>query len=210
MSEAIIRCANCSYEGNAKKNRSLWAQILVWISFIFIPLITILYYLINKRYSCPKCNSKFIGIKSKKGEFVEQKNTLVKIIIFIIAIFISIAVMGIVASVLYASLSSARAKAESKVVSMLDQTSKVYVLDNKSYIGFCNDPSVKDMFGFILSRAAMENRYICNENKDAWAMSFLLDQSEGHNFYFCIDSQDVLTGVIMDRDLTPGETKCVR
>ncbi len=104
----IIKCGNCNYIGEAESNRSLWAKILAWLCVFFAPIITILYFAFTKKYRCPKCKSTFVGVKDIKGNFVDQKTKVLKIVLII---FVSIFVIGIMSSVILASLNSAREKA---------------------------------------------------------------------------------------------------
>lgn len=108
--EPVIKCGNCGYTGEGQKNRSLAAQILAWICVLFAPLITLVYFLATHKYRCPKCKSTFLGIKNKEGVFVGQKgsNNGVSLVIFIL---VGIAIIGILSSVVLASLNAAREKA---------------------------------------------------------------------------------------------------
>jgi hypothetical protein len=105
----VVKCGNCDYIGPGLKNRSLWAQIVSWIFVIISPLITMFYYILNSKYKCPKCKSDFIGIKDEEG--VYRKPDSIAIVLFVVlGILMSIAVIGILSSVVLASLSVAREK----------------------------------------------------------------------------------------------------
>lgn len=75
--------------------------------------ITLLYYLFTKRLLCPECNSDFIGIKNRQGLYVvQQKGAKIFFIIFLCLIII-----GILSSVVFASLNTAREKAnQTKII----------------------------------------------------------------------------------------------
>lgn len=103
-----IKCGNCGQVGEAESNRSIWAQILAWLCLFGFWIITILYFATTKKYRCPKCKSTFIGIKDKNGNFVDQKTSVLKVIVFL---FLGIALVGILSSVILASLNTARQKA---------------------------------------------------------------------------------------------------
>ncbi len=103
----IIKCGNCGYVGEAESNRSLWARILAWICLFGFWIITILYFVITKKYRCPKCKSTFVGIKDKNGNFVDQKTNVLKVVV---SIFLGIFLIGILSSIILASLNSARQK----------------------------------------------------------------------------------------------------
>lgn len=80
----IIKCGNCGYVGEAESNRSILAQILAWLCLFIFPIITILYFGTTKKYSCPKCKSTFVGVKDKTGIFVDQKTSVLKIVVFLL------------------------------------------------------------------------------------------------------------------------------
>ena len=104
----ISKCGNCGHVGEAESNRSLWAQILAWLCLFGFWIVTILYFATTKKYRCQKCKSTFIGIKDKNGNFVDQKTSVLKVIVFLV---LGIALIGILSSVILASLNTAREKA---------------------------------------------------------------------------------------------------
>jgi len=105
--DGTIKCGNCGYLGVGKKGRSAWAQILVWLLFIFFWPITLLYYVLTHAYACPSCNSTFIGLKDKNGFYSAPKGGGGALGIVIVVI-IAIAVIGILAAVVLGSLNDAR------------------------------------------------------------------------------------------------------
>jgi len=109
-STAIIKCGNCEYIGPAEKNRSLAASILAWICVCFAPLITILYFVATHKYRCPKCKSTFLGVKNKDGVFTGQRGGATRWVFIIIILLVGIAIIGILSSVVLASLNTARQK----------------------------------------------------------------------------------------------------
>ena len=108
--EAEIKCGSCGYIGPGELARSTWATILAWICVFFAPLITIIYFVATHKYRCPKCKSTFLGVKNKDGVFVGKQGTSA-VGIFLI-ILVGIAIIGILASVVLASLNAAREKAK--------------------------------------------------------------------------------------------------
>ncbi|MDP2967078.1 MAG: trypsin-like peptidase domain-containing protein [bacterium] len=106
--ETEIKCLRCGYIGKAKKGRSVWAIILALLCLPFIPLITVLYFAFSHKWACPKCDSKSIGEIDQQGNVVIKKGNLFLIIFLIL---ISIAIIGILASIVLVSLNSARQKA---------------------------------------------------------------------------------------------------
>lgn len=105
--DGTIKCGNCDYVGIGKKGRSTWAQVVVWMLFFFFWPITLVYYLVTHGYKCPKCDSTFIGLRSKNGSFSAPKSGAGPFGILVVVI-ISIAIIGILAAVVLASLNDAR------------------------------------------------------------------------------------------------------
>lgn len=118
----IVKCGNCDYVGPGEPARRKVFEILAWICVFFAPLITIIYFSVTHKYRCPKCKSTFIGIKNKDGVFVNKKHSLLAILIYIL---IGISIMGILASVVLASLNTAREKAK-KVQGIVGTTELTY------------------------------------------------------------------------------------
>lgn len=110
-SRGIIKCGNCDYVGYGEPARSWLGVVLAWLCVIFAPLITIIYFLATSKYRCPKCKSTFVGIKNKEGVFSGQKGSS-RILLWIVGILVGVAVLGIMASIVLVSLSSAREKAQ--------------------------------------------------------------------------------------------------
>ncbi|MBC7982082.1 hypothetical protein H7X65_03330 [Candidatus Parcubacteria bacterium] len=124
-----VKCGNCNLIAPGIKNRSVWAQILVWVSFIIFWPITLLYYTINPKYKCSNCSSTFVGTKDKNGQWEGQKSGAI-ILFILLGILIGIAVLGILSSIVLASLSSARAKgleARDKANSAIATTTQLYI-----------------------------------------------------------------------------------
>lgn len=104
---AIIKCGNCHYEGPAEKARNVASMILAWLCIFFAPIITLIYFAVTHKYRCPKCKSTFLGVKNKEGNFVAQGKSPVMIFVWVL---VGIAIIGILASVVLASLNTAREK----------------------------------------------------------------------------------------------------
>lgn len=190
---AIIKCGNCGYVGAGENNRSLWAKILAWICIVFTPLITILYFVATHKYRCPKCKSTFLGIKNKEGVFVGQRGGTIRWVFIIIIIFVGIAIIGILSSVILASLNVARQKgadASTKAnLSSLRVQGVLYEDSNKSYTGFCDDSKATDSLKSASKSASLsqsEFNYICNDSSSGWAASVPL-RGGG---YWCVDSSE--------------------
>ena len=118
-SNEVVKCGNCNQIAPGVKNRSVWAQIIAWIFLIFFWPVTLLYYTINPKYKCSNCSSTFAGTKDKDGRWDGQKNGAIFLFI-ILGILIGIAVLGILSSIVLASLSSARNKANEAAIRVRD------------------------------------------------------------------------------------------
>ncbi len=105
-----IHCANCNYTGQGEGARQTISEILAWLAFFLSPLITIIYYLVTYKWRCPQCKSIFLHVQNKNGQFVQQKHSNIALVI--ILGLVGIAIIGILASVVLASLSAARDKAQ--------------------------------------------------------------------------------------------------
>src|SRR3989344_4228961 len=107
-SGTTIKCGNCGYEGPGEKARNVVFVILAWLCVLFAPLITIIYFLATAKWRCPKCQSTFLGVKNKEGKFAGQRSS--NGVAIIVIVIVAIAVIGILSSVVLASLNSARMK----------------------------------------------------------------------------------------------------
>lgn len=111
LDNSIIKCGNCGYVGRGEKARSITVQALAWLCIFFAPLITLIYFIATHKWKCPKCQSTFLGVKNKEGTFVGQKGGNKGVLIFV-WIIVGIAIIGILSSVVLASLNTAREKAQ--------------------------------------------------------------------------------------------------
>lgn len=107
-SDAMIKCGNCDYIGAPEKARNVASMVLAWLCIFFAPIITLIYFAVTHKYRCPNCKSTFVGIKNKEGKFVSQGRSPVMIFLIVL---VGIAIVGILASVVLASLNTAREKA---------------------------------------------------------------------------------------------------
>jgi RNA polymerase subunit RPABC4/transcription elongation factor Spt4 len=106
----IIKCGSCNHIGQGEPNRRLISKILAWMCVIFAPLITIIYFVATPKYRCPKCKSTFLGVKNKDGVFVNEKTGAVKVLLIIVYIFVGIAVIGLLSTIIAAPIQKAREK----------------------------------------------------------------------------------------------------
>lgn len=108
-SSATIKCGSCDYVGTPEKARNIASIILAWLCIFFAPIITLIYFAVTHKYRCPNCKSTFVGVKNKEGKFVSQSRSPVMIFLVVL---VGIAIIGILASVVLASLNTAREKAK--------------------------------------------------------------------------------------------------
>lgn len=117
-SSATIKCGSCGYVGAPEKARNPFFVVLAWLCVVFAPLITIIYFVATHKYRCPKCKSTFLGIKNKEGAFVGQRGN--NALGIFLVILVAIAIIGILSSVVLASLNAAREKAREAQESSLE------------------------------------------------------------------------------------------
>ncbi len=108
----IIKCGNCNYVGHGESARSAMAVVLAWLCVFIAWPITVIYFLTTSKYKCPRCQSTFLGVKNKQGIFIGQKNNAKNPILIILYVLFGIAIIGIISSVILASLNTAREKAQ--------------------------------------------------------------------------------------------------
>jgi len=117
-----------------------------------------------------------------------------------------IAVIGILSSVVLASLSTARsrgidAQIESSL-SSLRSTAEIYYANNEnSYSGFCEDPGTLSKLNEvekISDTDGARSNYDCNDSNSAYGLSFPLKIGN----YWCIDS----TGASLENEASLGNS----
>lgn len=133
----------------------------------------------------------------------------------LIELLVVIAIIGILSSVVLASLNTARSKgADAAIKSNLNniRAQAELVYDNatptNSYAGVCVDPGVVKGISAAASAASVTwtstaNNAAgtsCNSNAGAWAVVIPLKAVSGH--YWCVDS----TGQAVDKSSAPGAT----
>lgn len=126
------------------------------------------------------------SIDDKKIREQKHNNTVMIIIIALIAGLFFIAILGILSSVVLASLNSARGKArdarvKSTLMSIRIQAELYYDFNSDSYTGVCSDVDVKDFLSSESKNPSKE--YICNDNASNWAASIPLESGKS----FCVD-----------------------
>ena len=115
----------------------------------------------------------------------------------LIELLVVIAIIGILSSVVLASLNTARGKgANAAVKSNLNniraQAELVYDTAGGTYAGVCADSNVAK--GGAAAAAAGGGSWVCNNSASAWAGSTALKSAEGSNGYWCVDSTGTSKG----------------
>jgi hypothetical protein len=109
--ETKIKCLKCGHIGVPKKGRSIWVNILALLCLPFMPIITVLYFSFSHKWACLKCNSKSVGEIDRQGNVVIKNGNIFLIIFLILVSIASIAVIGILATIVVVNVNSAREKA---------------------------------------------------------------------------------------------------
>ena len=196
--DGSIKCGNCGYTGAGKKGRSVWAQVLVWLLFFFFWPITLVYYLVTHAYLCPKCGSTFVGMRDKNGHYSAPSGGAGPLVIVIVVILV-IAIIGILASVVLASLNSARdmgqdAATKASLSNVVAEAELFYSSNSNSYSGVCDGFRVENILSSVEGSR-------CNDSIGSYAVSAPLNEGG----YYCADSQGT-AGVV---ELTLGtRTAC--
>lgn len=159
--QVTIKCSNCGYEGPGKKGRRVVSQVLIWMAFPFFWPATLFYYLITKSRLCPKCGSDFIGIKNKEGVYKAQRSGTSPVV-WVFVVLIIIAVIGILSSVVLASLNTAREKA--REASMNTTTSAEFLSQElKQAEAYAN--SIFDLPAMVDEETRLDRIYASYDNK---------------------------------------------
>ncbi len=111
----------------------------------------------------------------------------------LIELLVVIAIIGILSSVVLASLNTARGKgANAAVKSNLNNVRAQAELwyDNNSnvYTGVCANAAGSIFAGVTAAVAAGGGAFACNASATQWAASTALKVAEGSNVYWCVDS----------------------
>ncbi|MFZ2523385.1 MAG: type II secretion system protein [Minisyncoccia bacterium] len=130
----------------------------------------------------------------------------------LIELLVVIAIIGILSSVVLASLNSARAKGGNAAVKanlsgIRSQAEIVYDDNGQDYSNVCSDQSVVDAVTAALTAGgdagAVGDR--CNSSASAWAANALLKTPEASSTYWCVDSVGKSKG---EENELAGGTSC--
>ena len=129
----------------------------------------------------------------------------------LIELLVVIAIIGILSSVVLASLNTARGKGANAAVkanlnNIRAQAELVYDPASGaggSYILVCDDTNVAK--GGAAAAAAGGGTFVCNDSAGAWAASTALKIAEGANGFWCVDSVGNAKG---EANALGGATAC--
>ncbi len=133
----------------------------------------------------------------------------------LIELLVVIAIIGILSSIVLASLNSARDKGSNAAVKqnlngIRSQAEIVYDNGGLSYDGVCDDPNIQSAINTAITvgsdlGASVATR--CNDSPSAWAINVLLKVPEngGTDLYWCIDSESKGKGTSVE---LAGATVC--
>lgn len=130
----------------------------------------------------------------------------------LIELLVVIAIIGILSSVVLASLNSARAKGANTAIKtdlhgLRSQSEIFYDNNGQSYLAVCDDPNFVSAINNALlvggDTGSVATR--CNASAEAWAVNILLKTPEDTSNYWCVDSTGKAKG---ETDELSGATVC--
>ena len=127
----------------------------------------------------------------------------------LIELLVVIAIIGILSSVVLASLNTARGKGANAAVkanlnNIRAQAELVYdSASPNSYVTVCADPNV--IKGGAAAASAGGGSFVCNNSSTAWAASTALKVAEGASAYWCVDNTGTAKG---EASVLGGATVC--
>lgn len=186
VSSSEIKCGICGYVGPAKKGRNWFSQFLAIVCIILFWPITLIYFLSTNKFLCPKCSTNLVAVKNKNGVYMAQGRGWTPLTIFLVALVV-IAIIGIMASVVLASLNTARDKGQdasvkSSLINVQAQAELYYDKHFTSYEGLCNDLQIKSTINNALVGRTLTA--VCNDITASYAVTIPLNAGG----YFCVDS----------------------
>lgn len=114
----------------------------------------------------------------------------------LIELLVVIAIIGILSSIVLASLNTARDKGgnaavKSNLQGIRSQAEVVYDNNGLSYASVCSDPNIMSAIDAAITAGVDTGASVatrCNSQAADWAVNVLLKTPEGANNYWCVDS----------------------
>jgi len=115
----------------------------------------------------------------------------------LIELLVVIAIIGVLSSVVLASLNSARGKAsnvaiKNNLANVRSQAELYYDSSPMGYTGVCSDSRV--LVAITAANNVSGGTSVCNNSATAWAVSSPLKVAEGSLVYWCVDGSGVARG----------------
>jgi len=183
-------------------NKPIWWVILCFIPFVNIVIFFVIWYELAKSfgkgvgYTIGLIFLPFIfipmlafgdSVYTLPGTATSTKGWVVAVVVaFGVGLF-GIIFIGLLSSIILASLNSARTKGDDAMVRsklmFFRSDAELYLDKNGSYLGFCDSDNVT---AFFMDPRTM--KAVCNDSSSAWAVSAPLSTTG----YYCVDSTGML------------------
>jgi uncharacterized RDD family membrane protein YckC/type II secretory pathway pseudopilin PulG len=151
-------------------------------------------------------------VKKMNIEEIKQhksNNTVVVVVILVVGFFVMIAIIGILSSIVLASLSTARQKGNDAAIksnfSSLELQSLVYEDKTGSFSGLCNDPKTLELLHSASTYSNVNkspSEFACTDTKLDW-IALVAHKPDG---YWCVDAMNLEPKIIST--ITPGQNIC--